>query len=171
MPSFSNLSESQISDLVAFLHQQNRDDRLRFTYTIKNVAIGDAAAGKSYFQLHCASCHSPSGDLAGIASKYPADVLQQLWLSPGRAEPTSKKDAAASTVVVTLPSGREFSGKLAHLGEFNVSLYGSQGYRSFPITSGTKVQIHDPLAAHKQLLKHLTDRDMHNVTTYLETLK
>ncbi|MGH9582060.1 MAG: c-type cytochrome, partial [Bryobacteraceae bacterium] len=69
------------------------------------------------------------------------------------------------------PSGRKFSGKLAHLDEFDVSFYDAQGYHSFPLTSGIKVQVHDPFAAHEQLLKQLSDRDMHNVTTYLETLK
>jgi mono/diheme cytochrome c family protein len=163
MPSFANLSESQLSDLVAFLHQRNRDARLRFTYKVENVAVGDAAAGEVYFKSHCGNCHSPTGDLAGIATKYPADVLQQLWLSP--------RNAAASTVTITLPSGQGFSGRLAHLDEFNVSFYDAHGYHSFPLTSGTKVQVHDPLATHEQLLRQLTDRDMHNVTTYLETLK
>ena len=34
-----------------------------------------------------------------------------------------------------------------------------------------KVEIHDPLAAHKQLLQTYTDRDIHDVTAYLVTLK
>ena len=34
-----------------------------------------------------------------------------------------------------------------------------------------KVEIDDPLAAHRRLVLELTDRDMHNVTAYLATLK
>ncbi|MBV8553431.1 MAG: c-type cytochrome [Acidobacteriaceae bacterium] len=169
MPTFSSLSDQQISDLVAFLHQRNRDARLRFTYKVENVAIGDASAGKSYFAAHCSNCHSATGDLAGLASKYPADVLQQLWLSPQPRSGTG--DTQLSDVTITLPSGQTFSGKLAHLDEFDVSLYDARGYHSFPRTSGTKVEVQNPLAAHEELLSHLTDSDMHNVTTYLETLK
>jgi hypothetical protein len=33
------------------------------------------------------------------------------------------------------------------------------------------VAVKDPLEAHLKLLNQLTDADMHNVTTYLETLK
>ena len=78
MPGF-NLPDSQISDLVAFLHQRNRDARLRFTYKIPNVAVGNAAAGKTYFDAHCAPCHLTSHNLAGIGSKYHADELQQAF--------------------------------------------------------------------------------------------
>lgn len=171
MPSFSSkLTKPQIADIVAFLHQQIRDVRMRFSYKVKNLAIGNADAGETYFKAHCGSCHSASGDLKGIAGKYPPETLQQLWLSPRSVLPRSA-NSPVTTVTVTLPSGRRFSGKLAHAGEFNISLYDAQGYRSFPITSGTKVQVHDPLAAHEKLLKQLTDSDMHNVTTYLETLK
>ena len=35
----------------------------------------------------------------------------------------------------------------------------------------TKVEITDPLAAHKALLSTLTDKDMHDVTAFLATLK
>jgi hypothetical protein len=33
------------------------------------------------------------------------------------------------------------------------------------------VEIQDPLDGHRKLLEQLTDTDMHDVTTYLETLK
>jgi mono/diheme cytochrome c family protein len=158
-----DLTDAQISDLVAFLHQRNRDARLRFTYKVANVAVGDAAAGKAYFEAHCSSCHSPAGDLAGIAAKYPSDELQQRWIYPG---------TASSEVTVTLASGQKYSGKLEHLDEFDVSLYDAQGdYHSFPITAGTRVAVKDPLDEHYKLLNRLNDKDMHNVTTYLESLK
>src|SRR5215470_15514724 len=164
MPGF-DLPNSQISDLVAFLHQRNRDARLRFTYKVPSVAIGDALAGKAYFALHCTTCHPANHDLAGIASKYKGDELQQRWLNPGG-------QSADVTVTVTLPIGQKYTGKLKHLDEFNVSLYDSQGaYRSFPLTSKTKVELQDPLDGHRKLLEQLTDTDMHDVTTYLETLK
>lgn len=163
MPKF-NFTPAQLSDVVAFLHQRNRDARLRFTYKILNVAVGNAAAGKAYFAAHCSRCHSPKGDLAGIATKYPGDQLQQRWIYP---EP-----GPSPRVTVTLASGEKYQGKLIHIDEFNVSLYDAQGtYRSFPLGNGTHAEVTDPLAAHYQLMKQLTDTEMHNVTTYLESLK
>ena len=167
MPKF-DFPDAQMADIVAFLHQRNRDARLRFTYKIADVAVGDSVAGKQYFAIRCGECHSASGDLAHIASKYPGDLLQQLWLDPAGAG----QHSPSSQVTVTLPSGQTFSGKLHDLNEFNVSLYDSDGvYHSFPITPGTKTSVKDPLAKHQELLKQLTDKDMHNVTTYLETLQ
>jgi cytochrome c oxidase cbb3-type subunit III len=164
MPSF-NLEDSQISDLVAFLHQRNRDARLRFTYKVSSVAIGDPLAGKAYFESHCAPCHASNHDLAGIASKYQGDELQQRWLDPGG-------KSTDVIVTVTLSIGQKYAGKLKHLDEFSVSLYDSQGnYRSFALNSKTKVEIQDPLDGHRKLLEHLSDTDMHDVTTFLETLK
>ena len=164
MPAFK-LANSQISDLVAFLHQRNRDARLRFTYKVANVAIGDPAAGKAYFESHCAGCHVGGHDLAGIASKYEGSELQQRWLDPGG-------QTGDVTVTITLATAQKYTGKLKHLDEFTVSLYDSQGnYRSFPRNSETTVQMQDPLEGHRKLLEQLTDADMHDVTTFLETLK
>lgn len=165
MPPFTSFTSAQIENLVAFIHQQNRDARIRFSYKIGNVAVGNAASGKDYFQTHCAQCHSPTGDLAGIATKFAPDALQQLWLNP------ASLIAADRTVTVTLPSRQKFSGKLQYMDEFNVALYDADGYHSFPIEPGTIVEVQNPMTAHRQLLQHLTDTDMHNVTTYLVTLK
>lgn len=164
MPGF-NLGDSQISDLVAFLHQRNRDARLRFTYKVSSVAIGDPLAGKAYFESHCAACHAANHDLAGIASKYPGDELQQRWLDPGG-------QSADVIVTISLSVGQKYTGKLKHLDEFSVSLYDSQGnYRSFTLSSDVKVEMQDPLDGHRKLLEQLSDTDMHNVTTFLGTLK
>jgi cytochrome c oxidase cbb3-type subunit 3 len=43
-------------------------------------------------------------------------------------------------------------------------------YHSWP-ASAVKIEVHDPLAAHAALLDKYTDADMHNIFTYLETLK
>jgi len=170
MPAFNNFSDAQINDLVAFLHQTNRNDRVRFNYKILNVDVGNAAAGKVYFQAHCAQCHSSTGDLAGIAKKYDPGALQQLWLDPA---PVMKADGTLppKTVTVVLPSGKKLSGTLQHTDEFDVAFYDANGYHSVPIESGMSVIVYNPLAPHQQLLRHLTDTDMHDVTTYLETLK
>ena len=171
MPAFVNFSDAQIKDLVAFLHQRNRDARIRFSYRIGNVETGNAAAGKAFFNEHCANCHSVQGDLSGIAGKYDPDQLQQLWLDPEQQTMGSEGGTSRETVTVTLPSGQKFTGTLQHLDEFDVSLYDANGYHSFPITPGVQVKVENPMQAHEQLLKHLTDADIHNVTTYLGTLR
>lgn len=170
MPAFKDLTDAQVQDLVAFLHQQNRDDRIRSSYKIRRVAVGNASAGKTYFMGHCAPCHSPSGDLAGIATKFHSGALQQLWLDPAD-NMIATEAVPFKKVTVTLPSGRQFTGKLQHVDEFDVALYDASGYHSFPIAAGSIVEVHDPLAAHHALLRDLTDTNMHDVTTYLETLK
>jgi cytochrome c oxidase cbb3-type subunit 3 len=170
MPAFPNFSDAQINDIVAFLHQRNRDARIRFTYRIGNVETGNANAGKAFFDEHCANCHSLQGDLAGIGGKYDPDQLQQLWLDPAQ-QLGSQQGIPPESVTVMLPSGRKFTGTLKHLDEFDVLLYDAEGYHSFPITSGVQVKIENPMQAHEELLKHLTDADIHNITTYLGTLK
>ena len=52
-----------------------------------------------------------------------------------------------------------------------LSMYDASGaYRSWP-REGLRVQMEDRLAGHRQLLEKYTDRDMHNLTAYLATLK
>ncbi len=52
-----------------------------------------------------------------------------------------------------------------------MAIQGKDGwYHSWP-RSDVKIEVHDPLAAHEALLEKYTDADMHNIFTYLETLK
>jgi hypothetical protein len=66
------------------------------------------------------------------------------------------------------------SGTLQHLDTFNVAFYAADGaYYSFLLdqTPGIKVETHDPLAGHIELLKRYSNADMHNILAYLETMK
>ena len=81
-----------------------------------------------------------------------------------------------TTVTVTLPSGERIEGKLDRLDDFVVSVTTADGtHRSFraPSTGGDtpKVEVHDPLQPHKDLLRAYSDADIHNVTAFLVTLK
>src|SRR3984885_6277593 len=114
MPKFS-FTKAQISDVVAFLHQRNRDARIRFTYKVGNVAVGNMAAGKAYFEGHCSNCHSASADLAGIAARYPGDALQQRWINPEPRLHGGTRQTPPVEVNVTLINGQQYSGHLAHL--------------------------------------------------------
>ena len=65
------------------------------------------------------------------------------------------------------------SGTVDHIDDFNVSLRDSAGeYRSFSRNGDVpKIELTDPLKAHRDLLPKYTDADIHNVTAYLVTLK
>lgn len=145
-----------------------------------NVLVGDAAAGERYFAQKCASCHSPSGDLKGIASRV-ADpkMLQNLWVSGGgggRGRGAAAPGGAqrrATTVTVTYPSGEKIEGRLVRWDDFVVVLADAEGFTRSIRRNGDvpKVQFNDPLDGHKKLLGEYRDTDIHDVTAYLVTLK
>jgi cytochrome c oxidase cbb3-type subunit III len=162
------LTAQQISDISAFLHFRVKEtmatNRVPGDYALEKLLTGDAKAGLAYFNGAggCIGCHSPKGDLAGIAGKYAPLELESRFLYPKGAKP------AAS---ITLPSGKAVSGTLEYMDEFDVAIRDGVGtYRSWP-RAGAKVEVRDPLDAHRELMKKYTDADVHNLFAYLETLK
>ena len=175
MPSFSNMTDDQIQDIVAFLHQQAYDalhsGHVPGNYPLSKLLTGNAEAGKAFFNGEggCTRCHSVTGDLAGIASKLEPIDLQQRMIYPESKKPTNKK--VEKTATVTLPDGKQYKGNVAHEDEFNIALVCDDGwYRSWPLTE-VKAEVHDPLEAHRELTAKYTQADMHNLFAYLETLK
>lgn len=182
-----NLTEPQIADLVAWLHVQTYAAGHRTTYAFQDVLTGDAKKGEAYFNATCSSCHSVTGDLKGIGARYDAFSLQARWLQPrggrgggggnggrgGRGATQPAAERAVTMVTVTLPSGQKFSGPLDRIDDFSVSLHDSAGeYHSFTREGDVpKVEVHDPLKPHIDLLAKYTDADVHNITAYLVTLK
>jgi cytochrome c oxidase cbb3-type subunit 3 len=144
-----------------------------------NILVGDATAGQAYFGAKCSSCHSTTGDLQGIASKVPdAKTLQNLWVSGGMGGGRGGRGGASTsgpvvTVTVALPGGEKAQGRLLRIDDFIVSLMQEDGtVRSFRRDGEVpKVEIQDPLEGHRSLLAAYTDKDMHDVTAYLATLK
>jgi cytochrome c oxidase cbb3-type subunit III len=171
MPAF-HLTAKQIQDVAAFLRSRQQAAIDRNAYTILNVVTGDPQKGREYFsgEGRCNTCHSPTGDLGGLAKKYDAVTLQSRFLYPRPRR--SDSQPVRSQVTVTLASGQTFSGTLDYLDDFNVALRDAAGeYHSFSRDPGLKVDVHDPLAAHAELLKKYTDADVHNLLAYLVTLK
>jgi len=172
MPPFAR-SDQQIASLVAFIHTQLQQGQTsggrrgtggRKGVDPEDLQSGSAEAGKQYFNGAggCVNCHSPTGDLAGIASRYEGLELERRMLYPR---------GAKSTVIVTLASGREVSGTLAYLDEFTVGLVNPDGqYQSWQ-TRDVKYKINAPAEAHVDLLSKYTDADVHNLMAYLQTLK
>lgn len=175
----SSLTQTQVADLSHFLHQKAYDTLRSGPYTkVINVLTGDAAAGQAYFNGAggCKSCHSPTGDLAGIAKKYDPPTLQQRFVFPqsvgfGRGGGGVIKTKPV-TVKVTPASGPAVSGVLVSLDDFSVALRDADGeYHSWKRTPDVKVEKTDPYAAHVALLETATDKNIHDIVAYLETLK
>jgi len=165
------LTPSEIVDLSHFLHQRveavasNRNPREPL-----NVLTGDPEAGFAYFNGagRCRECHSPTGDLAGIATRVadPANLQQRFLFPPSRSD--------RSRVEVTVaPEGQPVvTGTVVRLDDFSVLLRDSSGeVHSYVRGPRVSVTVRDPLAAHHELLDRYTDADMHNLTAYLARLK
>ena len=174
-----DLTSAQVADIAVFIHSFPVGGRDESRMLPPNILVGEAKAGEAYFESKCGSCHSASGDLKGLATRF-ADpkALQQIWLAPGGGGGRGGAAMASArvppvTVTVTLPSGQRVSGRLGRMDDFIVSLTEADGTpRSFRRDGDTpKVEIHDPLAPHRELLPTYTDKDIHNVTAYLVTLK
>lgn len=143
-----------------------------------NIVVGDAKAGEAYFKAKCASCHSVTGDLQGIASKYGNPVqLQNLWVSGGsgggRGGRAGGPVTRPVTVTVTQPNGSKIEGTLVRIDDFVVTLVTSDGVqRTIRRNNDTpKVEVNDPREPHRKLLSVYTDKDIHDVTAYLVTLQ
>jgi cytochrome c len=174
----ANLSNGQIVDLSNFLHKQIDETLSGGAYThILNVLTGDPKAGEAYFNSagKCNTCHSPTGDLAGIAKRYDPPTLQQQFVFPRSISRDNQGHITAPkpvTVTVVLPNGSSVSGVLDQLDDFSVSLTDSSGnYHSWTRSPTLKVEKHDPYQAHIELLDRITDKNIHDVVAYLETLQ
>lgn len=174
------MSEEDITAIAMFLHSlqaagTNQGGPPPGPEVELDILVGDPAAGARYFQGTCSSCHSATGDLQGIATRVSeAKQLQNLWVSGGRG---GRRGGAASappvTATITLASGEQVQGRLLHLDDFLVTVAQPDGTSRSIHRAGDqpRVEIHDPLEQHRTLLSVYTDKNMHDVTAYLATLK
>jgi cytochrome c oxidase cbb3-type subunit III len=182
----SNLPDSDILAIAEYIHSvmgragnQGRPPEREAPWEL-NVLVGDAGAGQVYFARACGRCHSPSGDLQGVATRIPdARALQNLWISGGVSGRGGGRGGGGGgterRVTVTVPGSAPVTGRLVRIDDFIVTLMQDDGVRRTFSRTGTgatpKVEIDDPLMPHRRLVLELTERDMHNVTAYLATLK
>jgi cytochrome c oxidase cbb3-type subunit 3 len=162
------LPDAQILDIAAYLHARAeealRSNEVPNKYPLEKLLVGNPDSGKIFFNGPggCARCHSATGDLAGIATKYSPMDLQARMLYPG---------GKHTVAVVTLPSGEQVKGPVAHSDDFVIALRDSSGwYRSFA-RDRVKVELQDALAAHRELLDKITQAEVRNLFAYLESLK
>jgi mono/diheme cytochrome c family protein len=167
MPAF-NFSGQEVQSLAAFVHLQEKNATAhpggRRGVDVADLQTGNIQKGKQYFNGTggCAKCHSPTGDLAGIATRYAGLQLEERMLYP--------RDAK-DHVTVTLPTGQTISGAVAYLDEFTVGLRDASGtYHSWPVDT-VKYAVDAPANAHVELFTKYTDADIHNLMAYLQTLR
>jgi len=167
MPKF-NFTSVEMTDLVSYIHAQVKlaasKKGGRRGVDVADLQTGNVDAGKAYFNGAggCASCHSPTGDLSGVATRYQGLQLEEQMLYPRNAH---------DTLTVTLPSGQTVTGPLEYQDEFVVGLRDSTGtYRSWPV-SAIKYKIDSPVSAHVDQFPKYTDDDIHNLMAYIQTLK
>jgi cytochrome c oxidase cbb3-type subunit III len=175
MPKF-DLTDAQVTDIAGYIHKVGASYRTIIDYPT-NIVVGNAAAGEAYFNGDgkCNTCHSVTGDLAGIGGKMDAKSLQNALVSGGggRGRGANGVVVPPTTATVTLVGGRVVEGKLDHLDDFVVTVTDSDGIH---LTynrdkSVAKVVVHNPLQAHLDMLPKITDEEIHNLTAYLVTLK
>ncbi len=169
MPGFPTLKEAEVADIVAFLHyradQAAHSASVPSDYPVAKLLTGNADEGKAYFNGAggCTGCHSVTGDLAHVASKYsPIDLQQHIVYPPGRPR---------RSAIVTVQDGSKFEGRIVQDDEFTIGIVAQDGwYRSWPRAS-VKVEVRDPLQAHRELTSKYTNADLHNLFAYLVTFK
>jgi cytochrome c oxidase cbb3-type subunit 3 len=168
MPRF-DLNAADTKALVAFIHSQ-QDLAMSQTGSRKGVEVadlqtGNVAAGQAFFTGAggCSKCHSPEGDLKGIATKFSGLRLEQQMLMP--------RDANPAKVTLTTAAGKTLSGPLLYQDEFTIALTDEAGmYHSF-LTSSVHFKVENPVKAHVELLGKYTDDDIHNLMAFIQTLK
>ena len=167
MPAF-NFSGKELLGLVAFIRAREAAAAAhpggRRGVAVADLQTGNVELGRQYFEGTggCVKCHSATGDLHGVASRFEGLKLEERMLYP---------EGAKRTVSVTLESGQKISGRLVYLDEFTIALRdGSGNYRSWA-TSRIKFSVNSPADAHVELFKKYTDDDIHNLMAYMQTLR
>jgi len=190
MPPLPQLTDDDVKAVAEYIHSivatsRNQGAPPESDTPPPNALVGDAKAGEVFFAAKCSSCHSPTGDLAGIATKVDeAKALQNYWVVGGGGggrggrggrggQPAETSDRRTVTATVTLANGEKVTGQLARLDNFFVTLLLDDGRLRTIRREGAlpKVEVKDPLEFHRNLPAMLTDKDMHDVTAYLATLK
>jgi len=174
-----DIDDATVTDIAAWLHSLKVGGKIASTEKI-NIVVGNAQQGKAAFDKLCGSCHSVSGDLQGFAAKFTDPrAMQQAWIMPGMvARGAASSEASAThvpptTATVTFADGKKVTGQLEGIDDFYVAITGDDGKtQRFPrMNDSPKVDIHDPLAPHRELLRKYDDKDIHDITAYLESLK
>ena len=187
MPPFQ-IPDTDVAALAEYLHSLQATMRGQGNPppgeapVVLNIVVGNATAGQAYFQAKCSSCHSATGDLKGLATRISDPMaLQTAWVAGGQAGGRGRggADGAAAAapkptmVTVTMANGQKMEGPLVRYDDFMVVLKNADGTERSIRRNGDvpKVEVKAPREPHIKLLPTYTDKDIHDVTAYLVTLK
>jgi cytochrome c oxidase cbb3-type subunit 3 len=183
-----SMSADDVKTLAIYIHDVVRTARNQGApptegVPVESILVGDAAAGKAYFDGKCSTCHSVTGDLQNIGNRFPdAKGLQNFWVSGGSVGGTgggrgrggrgAAADDRTPTATITLANGSKVEGPLVNIDDFTVTVSQADGtLKTVTRDKNTKVDVKDPMDAHRKLWASLGDKDMHDVTAYLVTVK
>lgn len=177
MPSF-HIDEKELKAIAAFIHTQAGKFAAlgggRRTVEPEDLTTGDAAEGRAWFNGAggCAGCHSATGDLAGVATRYQGLKLLERMLYPsGQPAPSLPKATFTLPASRTVSAGQTVTAPLVGEDEFSLTVLDPAGERQTYPRDKVNVKIDNPMSAHFTLLGKYTDAEMHNVLAYLQTLK
>jgi len=172
----SNISDADIAAIVAFIHDAKAKAAAegggRRSVAVEDLQTGNAEAGRRYFNGAggCATCHSLSSDFAKVGARYEGLALLQRLLYPGSGRAAGPAPARPTATIRTT-DGQVITGKVAQHDEFVISITDANGWtRSWPVKQ-VRIDISNPLQAHIDQLVKYTDKDMHDVFAYLQSLK
>ncbi len=171
MPAQPNVTDAQLYDLSQYIHLQVELTANRGTYnetyaSLRGQATGDPRRGEVLFNgpAGCASCHSATGDLAGVGARLPeVAALKARFLWP------SARGPAKATV--TTSTGQTITGTVRTITDFDVSLVDAAGTYHYWRRNQVTVDIEDKLAGHRALLPKYSDENINDLAAYLVTLK
>ncbi len=161
------MGDAALYEIADYLHR--RIDEIDFLPRFSRpelermLSTGDPSVGKAYFNGAggCAGCHSATGDLKGIASKYDPIALELRFILP-----PERPDAT-----VTLASGQQFKGQLLDFEITSVAIQGNDGQKHVWQRDTVKVELSDPhpkvtitLASGKNIRGQLLNLDAFSVS-------
>ncbi len=167
------LTETQVSEVAMYFRVRIDFANSGSNNVAADILVGNAKDGETYFNGDgkCRTCHSVTGDLKGIGTKYSATMVQNRIVLPRGRGPAGKGDPPepARTVSIAQADGSTLSGTLVSISDFLVTYRDSSGVPHTVTRTGDvpKVTIRDPLQAHIDNMQRLTTKQMQDLTAYL----
>jgi cytochrome c oxidase cbb3-type subunit III len=178
-----NIPEADVKAIATYIHSVTASARGQGAPPAGppielNIVVGDPKAGQAYFNATCTTCHTAAA-MQGIATRVSDPMtLQNYWVGGGggrggRGGGGGGATQSPVTANVTEASGQKIEGRLVRLDDFYVVVTLADGTsRSFRRDGDVpKIEVKDPREAHRKLLPTYADKDIHDVTAYLVTLK
>jgi len=191
----ASFTDQELLALANFLSDKvNETMRGSPTYIVlnENVLTGDAKAGEAFFKGEggCTQCHNAtSRNLAGIGTRITsAQTLQGLVLYPGAAGgrgggrggrgfvPTTAEPPApnplAITTTITPVGGQPITVTTVEEDSFFITYRDTTGaLKTLRKVPGMKIVQNNPMQWHVDFADRITDKQMHDLTAYLWSLK